>query len=75
MINDDISITNIFLHSHHHLYTNTQLYTPEISTVITHPGGIHPTTQTEKLYIDGAHTVDLKLLCDHKQAKSFHLAV
>ena len=68
MINDDITITNSpisekhqRLYSYHHLCTDTQLYTPKISNVITHLAGgggggreggdLHPTLQMDKLYM------------------------
>ena len=65
MINDDITITNSpisekhqRLYSYHHLCTDTQLYTPKISNVITHLAGggeggwrSSSTLQMDKLYM------------------------
>ena len=57
MINDDVSITSICKLPKAPLLQlplyNPQLYTLKISTVITYPGGIPPTTETEKIYMTG----------------------
>ena len=79
MINDDISITNIYkppnaLFLPPTLYQHPAFYSGDFNCHHTSWGYSIHNPERETLH-DWAHTVDLKLLFDHKQPKSFHSAV
>ena len=69
-----ISTNHQQLYSYHHLCTNTQLYALEISAVIT-PWGYSSNKSDGEALHQWAHTVDLKLLFDHKKPKPYHSEV
>ena len=56
------------------LYQHPAIYSGDFNCHHT-PWGYSSNNPDREALHDGTHTVDLKLLCDHKQAKSFHLAV